>query len=54
MQGSPCPECGAPAFERRDVIDSAGVSNVRTRWVAGALLIGLVALFVAILWRGFW
>jgi hypothetical protein len=38
--GSVCPECGSPPRDERDVIDYHAIGLRRTRWRAGAVVVG--------------
>ncbi len=44
--GGVCPECGNLARDAREVIDYQAVGWRRTRWKAGAAVVGLGAFFV--------
>jgi hypothetical protein len=51
--GSPCPECGAPALEQRDVLDHAIMRDRRNRWITALGLLAMFFVFVVICTRGF-
>ncbi|MFN0133256.1 MAG: hypothetical protein ACKVW3_12120 [Phycisphaerales bacterium] len=49
--GSPCPECGKPAYDERDAFDHRGSRNQRWRiTIAIAITTGIAAGFI-FLWR---